>query len=93
MLTTEQIEAAWEEVKLSPWPLKSVELNQTVRHKFARAVADAALEEAAKTCDEMADGWNRTAQGAPDDRYDFMAEAGDRCADEIRDLKSEGEPT
>ncbi len=45
-----------------------------------------ALEEAAKVCDELADGWNLTAQGATDGRYDFMAEAGDRCADEIRAL-------
>lgn len=42
MLTDEKIEAAWDEVKLSPWPLQSVELNQTVRHKFARAVEKAA---------------------------------------------------
>lgn len=45
-----------------------------------------ALEEAAELCDEMADDWNRTTQGAIDGRYDFMAEAGDRCADEIRAL-------
>ncbi|RQZ08945.1 hypothetical protein DF105_01195 [Burkholderia stagnalis] len=37
-LTPEQIESAWETVKLSPWPLQSVELNQTTRHKFARAI-------------------------------------------------------
>nr|WKF58764.1 hypothetical protein HUO10_003265 [Paraburkholderia busanensis] len=45
-----------------------------------------ALEEAAIVCDEMADGWNQTAQGASDGRYDFMAEAGDQCSDEIRAL-------
>lgn len=49
----------------------------------------AALEEAAKVCEEMADGWNQTAQGATDGRYDFMAEAGDRCSDEIRALTKE----
>lgn len=48
----------------------------------------AALEEAAKVCDELADSWNQTAQGATDGRYDFMAEAGDRCSDEIRALTS-----
>lgn len=46
----------------------------------------AAMNEAAKVCDELADGWNQIAQGATDGRYDFMAEAGDRCADEIRAL-------
>lgn len=50
-----------------------------------------ALDEAAKVCDELADGWNQTAQGATDGRYDFMAEAGDRCADEIRALSGSTE--
>jgi hypothetical protein len=49
---------------------------------------EAVIEECAKVCDEMANGWNNLAQGARDGRYDFMAEAGDRCADEIRALKA-----
>lgn len=51
-----------------------------------RTARTLALEEAAKVCTEMADNWNLQAQGARDGRYDFMAEAGDRCADEIRSL-------
>jgi hypothetical protein len=48
-----------------------------------RASRHAAFEAAAKVCEEMVDGWNQTAQGATDGRYDFMTEAGDRCSDEI----------
>lgn len=52
MLTNDQIEAAWKEVKLSPWPLHSVELNRSVRHRFAREIEKAALREAARICDD-----------------------------------------
>ncbi|RQZ17270.1 hypothetical protein DIE15_12420 [Burkholderia sp. Bp9031] len=48
----------------------------------------AAIEECAKVCDELAENWNLQAQVARDGRYDFMAEVGDRCSDEIRALLS-----
>ncbi|WP_233343651.1 hypothetical protein [Burkholderia cepacia] len=49
---------------------------------------DVVIEECAKVCDGMADSWNVAAQSASDGRFDFMTDACDRCADEIRTLKS-----
>lgn len=76
------------------WSASSREhASKTRRHMLDawKASRAAYLEEAAKICDEMADNWNGLAQGARDGRYDFMAEAGDQCADEIRDVaRAEG---
>lgn len=48
----------------------------------------ATIEECAKVCDYYADDWNAKGNG----RYDLMAEAGDRCADGIRDLAASPAP-
>ncbi|WP_175878851.1 hypothetical protein [Burkholderia sp. BCC0097] len=56
-------------------------------------VRAAAIEECAKLVDALAEKWNQAAQSARDGRYDFMTEAADRCADEIRALAAQpGQP-
>ena len=70
------------------WPLGGAHLRH-LREAWQDATAEA-LESAAKECDEMAESWNRMAQGASDGRYDFKCDAGDECADAIRALAKDG---
>lgn len=94
MLTPDQIESAWQSVKLSPWPLHSVELNRSVRHRFAREIEKAALKEAAQVCDEyVGDLWNlykgRTPytgreSGRADPHVQGESDGADKCAAAIR---------
>jgi hypothetical protein len=49
----------------------------------------AALEEAAKICDESAAAWDETAKGNYDGTYDSKADAARECAADIRALAKE----
>ncbi len=52
--------------------------------RFATLVAEREREACAKECDEWAECWNESAQGAYDGRYDYKADSARSCAESIR---------
>jgi hypothetical protein len=70
------------------------EIAQAIRAAITQAPAAehmqahraAALEEAAKVCEDWEKGFRQTADGASDGRYDWKADGAGECAAAIREL-------
>ena len=64
---------------------ESFEFDSYGVEKFANLVAAAEREACALVCEHNASGWECFAnEGADDGRYDWKADAGHDCADDIR---------